>query len=177
MNKNMFQRLLIISVCSLAIWSCTPKVQSGSSQGDYYEDLSAYRPTYPSADTSTIDIPIDDKQLANIVPEYHINDTLNSVLDSISVLSQGIRYINGYTVQIYSGNSREAANIASGKAHTILEDIQNAWRPKVSYKAPNFKVQVGKFYNTLDSHAVRAKLLREFPNAIIVLKKFRIKRN
>lgn len=173
MNKG----LLIISICSLALWSCTPKVQSGSSQGDYYEDLSAYRPTYPSADTSTTAIPIDDKQLADIVPEFHINDTLNTVLDSISALSQKIRYINGYTVQIYSGSNREAANIASGKAHTLLESIDSNWRSKVSYKAPNFKVQVGEFYNTLNSHTVRARLLSDFPNAIIVLKKFRIKRN
>jgi len=158
------------------LWSCTPKVQPGSGQDDYYEDLSAYRPTYPTADT-TVDSKEKDTTLAGIVPQYHINDTLNSVLDSISVLSQEIKYINGYTVQIYSGSSREAANIASGKAYTILESIDSNWRAKVSYKAPNFKVQVGKFYNTLDAHTVRARLLREFPNAIIVLKKFRIKRS
>ncbi len=171
----MHKRLLIISFFSIAVWSCAPKIQSGAVQGDYYEDLSAYRPTYPTADT----IPnqkIPDHTLTNTIPEHHINDALNAVLDSISVLSQSIKYINGYTVQIYSGSSRESANIASGKAYTLLGKEGSGLRPKVSYKAPNFKVQVGRFYNTLDAHTVHAQLLRNFPNAIIVLKKFRIKR-
>jgi hypothetical protein len=176
MNSKMKKGLLIISIFTLAVWSCTPKVQSGASQGDYYEDLSAYRPTYPTADT-VVDERVTDIALSGIVPTFHVNDTLNAVLDSISVLSQGVRYISGYTVQLYSGSSREVANISNGKAHTMLEDVKSDWRPKVSYKAPNFKVQVGEFYNTLDAHTVRAGLLHEFPNAIIVLKKFRIKRS
>lgn len=171
----MYKGLLIILILSVAVWSCTPKAQTSTGQGDYYEDLSSYRPTYPTADTTTKE-KMTDGTLASIVPQHHINDTLNAVLDSISVLSQQIRYIDGYTLQIYSGSSREAANIASGKAYTLLKSQENSLRPKVSYKAPNFKVQVGKFYNTLDAHTIRARLLREFPNAIIVLKKFRIKR-
>lgn len=172
MNK----RLFIISILSVVIYSCTPKIQTGTGQGDYFEDLSEYRPTYPSADTTIEAIAID-SSLISIIPSYHINDTLNAVLDSISVLSQEIKYIDGYTVQIYSGSSRESANIASGKAYTILESQASKLRPKVSYNAPNFKVQVGRFYKTLDAHTVHVRLLRDFPNAIIVLKKFRIKRS
>ena len=171
MRKGFF----IISIFSLAVWGCTPKLTSDTSQ-NYYEDLSIYRPFYPKTDTVKVE-KISDSTLANIIPKHHITDTLNAVLDSISILSQEIRYIDGYTVQIYSGSNREAANIASGKAHTILQEQKSNLRPKVSYKAPNFKVQVGKFYNTLNAHTVHAQLLRDFPNAIIVLKKFRINRS
>lgn len=172
----MHKGLYTISIFLLAVWSCTPKLPSDTSQEDYYEDLSAYRPTYPVLDTTTSEKVVTSTSI-NIVPEYDITDTLNSVLDSISVLSQKIRYIDGYTLQIYSGSNREAANIASGKAYSLLESQGSNLRPKVSYKAPNFKVQVGKFFNTLDAHTVHAKLLRNFPNTIIILKKFRIKRD
>lgn len=175
MNRSMQKGLILISIVSLAIWSCTPKVQTGASQDDYYEDLSAYRPTYPTADTVASE-KIVDKTTVNVIPEYDITDTLNAVLDSISVLSQEIKYINGYTVQIYSGSSRQSANIASGKASTLLSNEGSVLRAKVGYKAPNFKVQAGRFFNTLDAHTVHAQLLRNFPNAIIVLKKFRINR-
>lgn len=169
-------RLLLLLLVFPFLWSCTPKVQTGSGLDDYYEDLSAYRPNYPTADTVVIEKTTDNVTTVNIIPEYDITDTLNAVLDSISVLSQEIKYIDGYTVQIYSGSSRESANIASGKASTLLSDEGSNLRAKVSYKAPNFKVQVGRFFNTLDAHTVHAQLLRDFPHAIIVLKKFRVNR-
>jgi hypothetical protein len=172
----MYKGLALISILSIAFWSCTPKVQTGSSQGAYYEDLSAHRPTYPAVDTVVV-VKDNHDAAEHIIPQYDITDTLNAALDSISVLSQEIRYIDGYTVQIYSGSNRESANIASGKASTILADEESDLRAKVSYKSPNFKVQVGRFFNTLDAHTVHAQMLRDFPNAIIVLKKFRINRN
>ena len=164
----------------LAIWGCIPKVQTGVSQESYYENLSAYRPTYPAPAVDTISTKqVPDNPLINIVPKYDITDTLRTILDSTSVLSQKIRYVDGYTVQIYSGNSRKSANMANGKATALLNEgvLDSKLRSNVSYKAPNFKVQVGRFFNMLDAHAVHAQLLSDFPNSIIVLKKFRINRN
>jgi len=172
----MRRNLLIISLLILTVWSCAPTSNMNTVQNDYHEDLSAHRPSYPDTPVDTSKVIISQGDVVQVTPIHHITDTLNAVLDSISVLSQGIRYIDGYTVQIYSGNNREAANIASGRARTLLESDDSELKPKVSYSAPNFKVQVGKFYNTLDAHSVHARLLSNFPNAIIVLKKFRITR-
>lgn len=107
-----------------------------------------------------------------IDPQYDITDTLNAVMDSISVLSQQINYIDGFAVQVYSGNNREEASIAKGKAFTLLTNQ----RLRLFYDSPNFKVQIGQFYSSLEANKTYALLKKEFPNAILVLKKFKIER-
>ena len=172
----MYKKVSIISLLIWTAWSCTPKVQPGANSGNNFEDLAIYRPTYPAIDTVDTGKITEDK-LVNIIPKHHINSALNLALDNISILSQEVKYTHGYTVQIYSGNSREAANITSGKAYALLNTQDKNLQPKISYKAPNFKVQVGRFFSTVDTHSVYARLIKKFPHAIIVMKKFQIDRD
>ena len=164
----------ILFLLPLGIFACSPALQSTtSSSGSYSEDLSAHRPFYENVqEDSTM---AEEKQvlsLADFNPEYDITDTLNAVMDSISVLSQQIRYVDGYAVQVYSGNNREAASIARGRAYSVIDDE----KPSLFYDSPNFKVHVGQFYSSLEANKTFALLKKEFPNAILVLKKFKIER-
>lgn len=154
--------------------ACSPALQSTTSNNNSYsEDLSVYRPSYEIFTKDTIKIEQQpDFTIVDFNPQYDITDTLNAVMDSISVLSQQIQYIDGYAVQVYSGNNREAANIARGKVYTVLKNED----PNLIYDSPNFKVQVGQFYSSLEANKTFALLKKEFPNAILVLKKFRIER-
>lgn len=156
----------------IGVIGCSPALHSTAGSNSYSEDLAAVRPVYrePVEDSVVVeDLPID---LANFDPQFDVTDTLDAVLDSISILSQQIRYVEGFAVQIYSGNNREAASIARGKAYTVLED----GKPSLFYDSPNFKVHVGQFYSSLQANKTYALLKKEFPNAILVLKKFKIER-
>lgn len=173
-NRGLKFIKLIVFLITVLLESCSPKVNSSNSgKNSYSEDLSGLLPTYQLEKKDTL-VSEDDRklQVANFNPQYDITDTLNAVLDSISTLSQSIKYVDGYAVQVYSGNNREAANIARGKAFTLLEDE----KPELFYDAPNFKVHVGQFYTSLEANKTYADLKKEFPNAILVLKKFKIER-
>ncbi|MDH5475150.1 MAG: hypothetical protein OEX22_05615 [Cyclobacteriaceae bacterium] len=153
---------------------CSPALQSGSSSTtntSYSEDISAYRPHYEVAQKDTTIQQEEAFSLNNFNPQHDITDTLNALLDSISILSQQIRYVDGYAIQIYSGNNRETARIRRGKASSILGE-----QPSLFYDSPNFKVHVGQYYSALDANKTFALLKKEFPNAILVLKKFKIDR-
>jgi len=153
---------------------CTPTLQPTASS-NYDEDLSAHRPKY-QIESQKKDTVKQDQQaaLTNFAPQHDITDTLNAVLDSISILSQEIEYVDGYTVQVYSGNNREMANIARGKSYTVLQESEI--KTRLFYDSPNFKVQVGKFFSPLEANATFAQLKRRFPNAILVEAKFKIER-
>lgn len=153
---------------------CSPALQSSSSTAMHYysEDISAYRPQYEEAQKdTTIQNEQETFSMADFNPQHDITDTLNAILDSISVLSQQIKYVDGYAVQVYSGNNRETARIRRGKASVILGE-----QPSLFYDSPNFKVHVGQFYTALEANKTFALLKKEFPNAILVLKKFKIDR-
>lgn len=170
------RRALSIICLFYTVQACSPSLQTvGDPSAGYTEDLSSYRPAYETTgleDTSQIDT-TNLTMLTDIEPLHDITDTLNAVLDSISVLSQQVKYVDGYTVQVYSGSNREAANIARGKAYTLEPYI----KPNLFYDSPNFKVHVGQFYSSLEANETYAQMKQDFPNAILVLRKFKIKRN
>ena len=93
-----------------------------------------------------------------------------SFLDSISDRNQEIRHIQGYTVQVYNGTSREAAQWSENRIYQIMDDAE----PKIRYVQPNFKVKVGQFTDRLEAQKVYAKLKKEFPNAIIIPERIKI---
>ena len=171
--KKAIYLLILIGV----IMGCAPAVQTSGSSTKYSENLEAHRPKYEveSIEDSVVeDTPNETLAvIEEVEPKFDITDSLNSVLDSISVLSKEIKSVDGYTVQVYSGNNREAANIARGKVYTILKNS----KPNLSYESPNFKVQVGQFYSTLEANETYAQLKKDFPNAILVITKFKIERD
>ena len=171
--------LKYILALSLIIWlntSCSPSLTSGTS-GDYYEDLSVLRPVYTMPETEeepevilgseSVD---PGKESPEIEPEFHITNKLDSLLDTIAVNNQKIRYIQGYTIQVYTGNSQDEANKAKAKVYQALPGS----RPSVTYDLPNYKVKVGKYYYRLQAQKEFATIKKVFPSAILAPQQFRI---
>jgi len=173
-NRIKIVKTLVFSLPMLVV-GCSPVLQSGSSSttsSSYSEDLSDYRPKYDAIQQdTTVQQAMASFSMEDFTPQYDVTDTLNVILDSIAVLSQQIKYVDGYAIQVYAGNNRELANVNRGKAYAILDE-----KPSLFYDSPNFKVHVGKFYSALEANSTYALLKREFPNAILVLKKFKIER-
>lgn len=131
----------------------------------YSEDLSWLRPSYEAPEkldeTSEVERTID---YSNTFPASDVTAALNATLDSIDVLRQGIRYIDGFTIQVYSGISSTEARRTRGKIYSLLPESD----PKLSFDEPSFKVKIGKYYSRMEAQKLYAQLKEEFPNAIII---------
>ncbi|MBL3654941.1 SPOR domain-containing protein [Fulvivirga sediminis] len=148
--------------------ACSPKTSTSSSSGEAYkEDLKAYRPVYEKpeerhdtlsnqAHASYADV--------NIEPTNDVTKPLNNVLDEIDDLRSNTRYIDGFTIQVYSGTNREDARLARGKVFSVLPESN----PSLKFDEPNFKVKVGKYYSKLEAQKPYAQLKKRFPGALII---------
>src|SRR5882762_3891056 len=83
--------LLMLGSCS------TPK-----STLAYSEDLSANRPGF-SITEIPVKKPDTDIQVAKSAPARNVNAKVDAVLDSIDQINRTKRYMDGFTIQIYSG--------------------------------------------------------------------------
>jgi hypothetical protein len=129
----------------------------------YSEDLQKLRPALPSVQKPAA--PPADRQ--KIPAQFTVNEKVNEVLDSIDSFNSTKKFIDGFTIQIYSGQKKqEALDINKTLVESGIEltaDIQ--------FVQPKFRVVVGKYYTRLSAHRDLYKLLKLFPNAIIIPEK------
>lgn len=145
-------------------------VISSSSSGSYTEDLTVFRP--PVIKDEPDEILSDDDSVTNIDIIIHDDITykIDSLLDSISVNNQKKKYIQGYTIQVYTGNNRTLANNIRAEVYNILYGS----RPTLTYDLPNYKVKVGKYYHRIKAQKDFYAVKRKFKNAILVPQQFKI---
>ena len=162
---------MIKSACSFLVvltvlMACSPgSIPTSSDAERYKEDLSYLRPTYPEpVDSVEMDTPVDAPSYSNIEPKYDVTKQLNAILDSIDVLRKDKRYIDGYTIQVYSGYDSEEATIARGKVYAVLPDSS----PSLKFEEPNFKVKVGQYYSRLEAQKDYSLLKEKFLSALII---------
>lgn len=130
----------------------------------YHEDLYGLRPNFPE--------PVDSLAVASQHPEKHftaaratVNERVNDVLDSINSFNITRKFIEGYTIQIYSGQNREEAMNAKKKMN--IPDLNAV----LEYTQPKFRVRVGNYYSRLEAHRDLTRLKRIYTNAILVPEK------
>ena len=169
-----------IAICLLGLFafgtivSCAPLLKPAVAT-DYYEDLTVLRPAFEKENTTAADEPITppgDPQpelYPDSVPD--ITFMLDSLLDSVALNNRKKEFIQGYTIQVYTGNSRVEANDVKAHVYRILPYS----KPQVSYDLPNYKVKVGKFYHRLQAFKDYSTIKKKFPDAILVPQLFRIK--
>ncbi|MEL7003951.1 MAG: hypothetical protein AAFN93_14610 [Bacteroidota bacterium] len=170
MSKSVYYLLLV----AIVAFSCsTTSIPSSSNAERYSEDLSIYRPKYDVNKESEI-ISSDQnvsQSLEFIEPEYDVTEELNEVLDSIDVLRDDVRYIDGYTVQVYYGTNSSEASLIKGKVKRLLPDSS----PLLKYDEPNFRVKVGKFYSRLEAQQTYSALKAKFQSALVIPERIYIK--
>lgn len=158
--------LLFLAGCA------TPKKTSSTQGTKYSEDLSVLRPAIemPTRQSNPMETNVNTHKAKYVEPKYTINKPLNNILDSIDRFNLNTRFIDGFTIQIYSGLDREAA-LATRKDLTVaLPDIES----EVQYTQPNFRVKAGKYYSRLDAQKDFQSIKKRFPSAILVPDKIEI---
>lgn len=172
--RRMFNIPVYLLYCLLAGCASTQSTSSTSTpQGSgYSEDLSVWRPKVDASTPTTNPVPNDGrKETIYVEPQFNINKQVDVVLDSIDRLNQNRRYIEGFTIQVYSGLKREDALSAKRTLATSLPDLES----EVQYAQPNFRVKVGKYYDRVNAQKDFVLVKRLFPSAIVIPDKITVK--
>lgn len=143
-----------------ALGSCTALSPSGSTTS-YSEDLSAHRPKIEADTTAEVE---KTETRADVTPQYHQTSEVDTKLQEITSFNRTSNSAQGFTIQVYSGTSREEASQAKAQVYKILPDS----RPQTRYEQPIYRVRVGEFIDRLEAQNTYAKLRAEFPQAIVI---------
>lgn len=153
----------ILGALLLIQFSCASQTV-GSSNGRYYEDLSSLRPDFPKhSDSSTLATAANNKFSPPIEPRANVNKKVDGVLDSLDKLNETKRFVDGYTIQLYSGQNREEAVNARNKVLDVAHIM-----PRLEYTQPKFRVVLGSYFTQLEAQKDLHSLKKHFPNAILV---------
>jgi hypothetical protein len=165
------RQLLVILLSSVLLAGCASKVTTTASSGagKYSEDLSVWRPeTKEKKDTvktnPTTTGPERVRTNQYVEARYAVNDQVDTVLDSIYKENLSKGFIDGYTIQVYSGIKREDALNVKKKMSQTLPELES----DVQYRQPNFRVRAGKYLNRLEAQQDYLAVKRYFPNAIVI---------
>ena len=148
----------------------TPQ-KSNAYKVDYEEDLSVHRIAYanqaeegiPSG--SGIQPSIEARfPEAPVLVTNDITRDLDQLVDEVAKKNSYIKSIPGFTIQVFSGTSREMANQAKRQIYLVLPDAE----PQIKYMQPNYKVQVGRFVDRLEAQKTFSIIKKEFPSALII---------
>jgi hypothetical protein len=168
---------MIYTSCILLLAGCktTQKTTSSTSQeSKYTEDLSVWRPKVESTTTTpvittappTTGTPDDRKTQPYTEARFAVNRQLDTVLDSIDRANLNRRYIDGFTIQVYSGRREEALN-AKKQLTNSLPRLES----EVQFTEPIFRVKVGKYYSRMEAQQDYTAVKRYFPAAILIPEK------
>jgi len=161
--------LIALAGCML-ILGCAARVTSSgtSGAGKYSEDLSVWRPEAKSPEAkkdSTVQRPEERvRTIEYVEPRYAANNQLHTVLDSIHEQNISKGFIDGYTIQVYSGIKREDALNVKKRMSQTLPDLES----DVEYRQPNFRVRTGKYLSRLEAQQHYLAVKQYFPNAIVI---------
>ena len=159
-------RIVLFIACFLLLAGCASHISTTATQtGKYSEDLSSVRPKVElQPDEVTSQETNAPKQATYVEPAHTVNKQLDLVLDSISRFNLAQKYIDGYTIQVYSGTKRDEALDVKKKLLISFPDIES----DIQFQQPNFRVKAGKYLQQLDAQKDYMSLRRVFPNAIII---------
>lgn len=163
MKIRLFILFIILGIV-VGQFSCTPKVAKSKTAITYNEDLSLYRPP-GNIDKEDMPEEIPDKSDSDhyILPEHDITRQLDIVLNE-HVENNPDKQIMIYTVQVYTGRSREEANDIRMKVFDVMPDAD----PQLVYKKLRFKVQVGRYFDRVSAYKTFKTLKDYFPGAMLV---------
>lgn len=158
-------RIIILLALLGVVISCKPtQIATTTADVSYNEDLSVHRPnvsvnpTTNSESEKPVIEPASDPLVGHIKAEM---DSINSLIKERNARSG---YTEGYTIQVYTGLEREAAEEALDLALSLDQELN----PVITYHQPSYKVKVGFYTNRLEAHEVFQSLKNNFPKALMI---------
>ncbi|MBH15190.1 MAG: hypothetical protein CL871_03585 [Cytophagia bacterium] len=141
-----------------------PPASSQYLEKGYFEDLSFLResPEKNNVDSNNINE-------ISIIEESKFNKELENIYITYENTPKN-KYLNGYTIQIFSGLEREKADSIFFTADSIYSELDIY----TLYDQPNYRVKVGKYFYRINANKTLNKLINDFSEAIIVPERIKI---
>ncbi|HWA34650.1 MAG TPA: SPOR domain-containing protein [Cyclobacteriaceae bacterium] len=155
---------------ALIAMSISCVAQKNNSKSYYHEDLYPLRPKIEDVVDTASDQSLVRKK-GDVVATKNVNSRVDAVLDSINRFNASRKFIEGYTIQIYSGQNREEAMNTKKRMVTEVGDING----ELEYNQPKFRVRAGSYFSRLEAQKDLLRLKRAFPNAILVPEKILVR--
>lgn len=162
-----YYRLIVL----LLIFASCKTSTVPSASADYYEDLSHLRPGITN-DKGVTEIPVVEDQPESVSVTFTKDITLE--IDSISrmIIQENKEkvYWDGYTIQIYRGNSRSDAQSALEKARDLFPEYD----PSIRYYQPTFRVKMGSYFDRVKANKAFQEVKEYFPSALLLPEKLKL---
>lgn len=161
--KKVMLRLCWLTILTSSLMSFHGKK---SKQKAYTEDLSSYRMKFKNKKkAATLLSPKKEKKKRqhHNDPDYAITSQLDALLERMQMKNKQVKYIKGYTIQLYAGNSRTMALAAKNQLYRHYPDA----RPEIHYERPNYTVRLGKFLDKIEAYSMYGEIKKLLPHAII----------
>jgi len=181
--KKTLSFFLFAIIIFLGINACSPSKTIGTKgEEDYNENIEDIRLNYTDSikkamieprQESTRPTPEGPKINASLATRYSINTELDDFLVQVSDNNARNNVYQGFTVQVYTGNSREKANEAKNMVYSLIPESN----PAISFDPPNYKVKVGEFTDRLEAQPIYSELKGNFPVVLIVPERFKINKD
>ena len=151
--------LLLLTTTTGTTW-CKKALESS-----YSESLAVHRKLFYTAHASVRKPtqPKNKKKPIYITPISAITDQLDLLLACKKAANERVKYIHGYTIQLYTGSSRDDAFKIRNKIYKYYPEIT----PEVIYDVPNYTVKIGKFLDKLEAYFMYGTIRKRVPQAII----------
>lgn len=158
-RKSIF--LISIIIASTACVS-TNKGNKLNANNEYTEDLTAYLPKGLIDTVTTPEVEIEHRTIDST---YIITARLDSALLIVNKYNKDqTKYIEGLTIQLYSGSDRGEAKAVQMRAFRHFPDS----KPRLIFDQPNYKVRMEEFYSQLEAYPVFKSVQAKFSKAILV---------
>ena len=95
--------------------------------------------------------------------EMSSNEVFSKLLNLHKIASEEKHSIDYYSVQIYNGNYKDADSIYNFSQKLFISDSIF-----IFYETPNYKVQVGKFWDKMKAQKKLKEIQKKFKSAFIL---------
>ena len=154
------------------LYSCSPKTTTSSS-GDnggsaYQEDLSKYRPQTEdfvfakSAGNNEQNDSGISKNTNYPQPDGHLSEEIDQVIQMTIDYNKQRRYIQGYSIQVYSGTEISEVHQVEDKLHAL------GYKPDTKFDSPIYRTKIGRYYTRLEANKDFNEIREMFPLAVLV---------
>ena len=135
---------------------------------EYDEDLRVHRATTV---VEPVGEPLKNNELLAAIPlEGHITQEIDSINRLIIERNAAKKTWDGYTIQIYSGNSRQEAEQAKTTFNEAYPDIEAS----LIYHQPAYKVKAGAYLDRLRATRQYEEVKILFPRALLIPEKLNL---
>ena len=160
-------RGLIFFLSFAILFSCITQktITSKNEERGYYEDLSILRSQEQPKKSYKEEKVISSSQVKN-----NISLELDTIIQIIRRESDNIKFLDGFTIQLYLGDDRNKAEETEQK----ISEIDSLIFKNTVFTQPNYRVKIGQYTDRFKVNEEYQKFKKLFPNAIIIPERIKI---